>query len=291
MLYLTLRQYHYIVAVADATSLTNAALALHVSQPSVSVAITRVEDRLGCRIFNRGKGATITLTPFGHRFVARIRDLLCEAQAIENSAAAIRPFVLGCFEDIAPWYLPKALKALRDQFPDMQFEGREGRFSSLAADIIEGRVDLAISYDVGFEGGFLRQKIKDTAPVAFMAPTHPLAEFPSVELHQLARHRLILSGEELSLGYVKQLFDRMNMQPDVAHTTTSLEMMRSLAAHGAGVGISYSNPPTAYSYDGQPLVTIPIETPEALASIVMVWTNHAEPSPVIKPILETIRAV
>ena len=109
MLYITLRQYQYVVAVADAGSLTGAAAILHVSQPSLSVAITRVEVKLGHQVFIRGKGATIALTPFGHRFVEQARDLLLAATAIEQFSDAARPFVLGCFEDIAPWYLTKAL--------------------------------------------------------------------------------------------------------------------------------------------------------------------------------------
>lgn len=291
MLCSTLRQYQYILAVADAGSLTQAAQVLHVSQPSLSVAITRVEAHLGCAIFNRGKGAAIELTPFGHRFVVQIRFLLREARAVEQSAKVARPFVLGCFEDIAPWYLPKALSGLKDRFPDTVFQGAEGRFSVLAEGLTEGRIDIAISYDIGFEGSFARQNLKTVAPVVFVAPSHPLADLPCVDLHHLRGEMLILPSEELSQGYIKRLFDWLNVMPTVGHTTASLEMMRSLAAHGAGVGISYSNPPTAYSYDGLPLVTISIQTPEALADIVLVWSKLATREPIVKSILYAVDAI
>ena len=291
MLYITLRQYQYVVAVADAGSLTRAAAILHVSQPSLSVAITRVETTLGHQIFIRGKGASIVLTPFGYRFVEQARDLLLAATAIEQSSDAAQPFVIGCFEDIAPWYLTKALMKLRTRFPAMTFQGREGRFSDLAADITTGRIDLAITYNIGFVGDFNRQKIKDVAPVAFVSAVHPLATFTSIELHQLSGHPLILSAEELSLGYLRRLFDALDVSPNIEHTTASLEMMRSLAAHGAGVGISYSNPPTQLSYDGQPVVTIPIRTPEALADIVLIWANTVEPDPKTTMILEAIGSI
>ncbi|MCX7568133.1 LysR family transcriptional regulator [Sulfitobacter sp. F26169L] len=289
MLYLSLRQYQYILAVADAKSLTRAALALHVSQPSLSVAITRAEARLGRLIFNRGKGSAIDLTPFGYRIVAQIRALLRDARAIEESANLARPFVLGCFEDIAPWYLPKVLAATRARFPDTDFQGVEGRFSALSGDLVEGRIDLAISYDIGFDDRFARQQIKQVAPVAFVAADNPLAALPAVGLHQLTDQPLILSAEELSQGYIRTLFDRLNISPTVAHTTASLEMMRSLAAHGAGVGISYSNPPAGYSYDGQPLVTVPIDTPQAAADIVLLWVKRAEDCAITSGIFDVMR--
>ncbi len=274
MLYLTLRQYHYIVAAADAESLTKAAAILHVSQPSLSVAINRVEARLGRAIFNRGKGSAISVTPYGIRFVALARDLLHRAQHIEKSGQTAGPFIVGCFEDLAPWYLPKTLATLRTRFPDTPFEGREGRFSTLASGMAEGRIDVAITYDIGFASILRRQKIKDVMPHAFMAPTHPLAKCQSIELSQLRDQHLILSSEDLSLDYIRRLFDQMMMNPEVMHRATSLEMMRSLAAHGMGIGLSYSNPPTAHSYDGQPLVAVPIHTQAARADIMMIWKDR-----------------
>lgn len=291
MLYLTLRQYHFVVAIADAGSLTAAAVALNVSQPSLSVAVTRVEARLGRQIFIRGKGAAIVVTPFGHQFVAQARGLLHDAKTIETGPDAENLLTLGCFEDIAPWYLPKALADLSGQFPHMRFVGREGRFADLAAGMREGRIDLAISYDIGFDGPFDRLRLRRVGPVAFMCPAHPLASLPEIELHQLAEHPLILSREDLSLGFIKGLFDRLNVTPVVAHTTASLEMMRSLSAHDAGIGISYSNPPTPQSYDGQPLVTVPIRTQEALADIVLVWPTIAAPEPRTITIVHAIQAM
>lgn len=291
MLYLTLRQYQYVVAVADARSMTEAALVLSVSQPSLSVAITRVEQRLKQQVFVRRKGATISITPFGHQFVAQARGLLQSAIAIEQFGSAARPFVVGCFEDIAPWYLTKALNVLRSHFPDMSFEGREGRFSQLASDIREGRIDLAISYDIGFDGDFILQKIKDVTPVAFVSPAHPLAAFSSLSLQQLSNAALILSVEELSLGYVMRIFEEAGVKMNVEYKTASLEMMRSLAAQGVGVGISYSNPPADISYDGQPLVTIPINAPEAVADIVLIRSKFVDPSPDIAAISDVLTMI
>lgn len=102
MLYITLRQYEYIVGIADAKSLTRAAATLNVSQPSLSVAITRVEDILERPIFARGKGAAIRVTPYGHGIIERARQILALAALTEQKQQTAPKFVLGCFEDIAP---------------------------------------------------------------------------------------------------------------------------------------------------------------------------------------------
>ena len=69
MLYMTLRQMEYVVAVARGRSLSEAAVQLNVSQPSLSNALTQVEARLGHRLFRRRKGTATTLTPEGEVFV------------------------------------------------------------------------------------------------------------------------------------------------------------------------------------------------------------------------------
>lgn len=273
MLYITLRQYEYIVGVADAGSLTQAARQLNVSQPSLSVAITRVEERLNQPLFRRGKGAAIDITPYGHRVVAMARSVLELAAQIEQGEATPQPFVLGCFEDIAPWYLPSALDHLKGAFPEVSFHGRACRFSEIAHDLETGQMDVAISYDVGFEANFNRRRLRRISPVAFLSTDHTLAANADIELSDLARSPLILFEEDQSEGFMQALFDRMRIAPLVQHRVSSLEMMRSMAAHGAGVGVSYTYPPGNISYDEKPLVTMPIATPQARADISLIWSD------------------
>lgn len=288
MLYLTLRQYEYIIGVADAGSLTKAAARLNVSQPSLSVAITRAEQRLQSPLFARGKGAAIELTPYGHNIVTKARAVLALAATIEQEKDPSPTCVLGCFEDIAPWYLAPALKRLSNTFPDISFQGREGRFADIARDLAEGRMDIAISFDVGFDGPFRRCKIKDVAPVAFLPTDHPLAQNQTVDLADIAQDPLILFSEDLSEGFMRDLFERIKIAPVIRQKVASLEMMRSLAAHGVGVGISYSHPPNDTSYDGKRLITMQISTPEAKTEISLIWSARRRESHAFEGILKAL---
>jgi len=273
MLYVTLRQYEYILAVADSGSLTAAAHQLNVSQPSLSVALTRVEEVAGIQIFVRRKGAPIEITPAGYRFIRRIRTLLTQAHEIENGVGFGQSFTIGCFGDIAPWFLAPAAAALSEKFPDIEFHTREGGFTELSDDLAEGRADVVISYDVGFRQAFPRQVVTQVAPVIFCAEDHPLAGQATAELEDLLPYPLILSEEEESMRFFRQLFRNVGLRPDVGQRVRSLEMMRSFAANGKAVGLSYSEPPGQISYDGRLLRTIPIVTPEAAVNINLIWSD------------------
>lgn len=289
MLYLTLRQYEYIVAVADAGGLTEAASVLNVSQPSLSNAITRVEDRLGTRLFVRRKGTAIIITPFGHRFVAQARTLLSQANQLETGGAGLgRPYVVACFEDIAPWYLARAHKALSTSLPNTPFAIREGRFESLAADLREGRADIALSYDIGFDSGFERVPFRQIHPYACTTPDHPIAGLASLDLPTLAQYPLILSTEDLSVRHMMTLFRAQGLTAQIAHRTASLEMMRSLAAQGAGVGVSYSVPPADVSYDGFGVTSVPIIAPKAAADLVWLRSPLNTPHPAQADIMNVL---
>ncbi len=279
MLYLSIRQYEYVIAVADAGSLTEAASRLNVSQPSLSVAISRVEDVVGSKIFVRRKGANIKITPFGHHFLSNARTLLDNAKLLEQGHEVTRPFILGCFEDLAPWHLASSLETLRHHFPNITFEGVAGRFSELASGLEEGRIDLALSYDIGFDAEYERQIIKRAAPVAFVASDHPLAARSELQLQDLESHQLIFFEESLSNQFMRELLDRLHITPSIAPPVRSLELMRSMAAHGNGVGISYSRPPSDVCYDGTSLVTLPVITSEAEVDIKLIWSNLLETAP------------
>lgn len=280
MLYLTLRHYEYICALAQQGSLSAAAEAQNVSQPALSAALSKIEDHLGQTLFLRRKGAPLVLTPQGRDFAKRAQILVEQAAQLEtrNSAPlATRKLVLGCFSDLAPFLLAPALRHLHDQFPDLSVTPRVGDFTELTEALLRGEVEFALTYDLGLDAGFSRQIIGHRLPHALMAPEHPLAGSKKVYLRDLATEPLILSQEGLSVQHMLGLFKAQGLNPKVAHRAASLELLRSLAANGEGLGISYSAPPSGISYDGKTLVTIPIRDPAAREPVIL--ASHGTPPP------------
>lgn len=273
MLYLSLRQLEYAVAVAEAGSLTLAAQALNVSQPALSVAITQVEDRLGRKLFLRRKGAPVTLTGFGRLFLADAEALLAEAARLEEPGGLgrrrLRQVTLGIFEDLAPSWLAPLLGRLREGFPEVAVRLRVARFEDLAEALLAGGIDLALTYDLGLDASFGRALFREVTPGAWVAPGDPFAGRAAVTLAELAERPLILSDQGLSIRHMLGLFRAAGLAPRVAHRAASVEVLRSLAANGAGVGISYAAPAGGLSADGRPVLRLPIADPAAREPIVL----------------------
>jgi DNA-binding transcriptional LysR family regulator len=280
MLYLTLRHYEYICAVAQHGSLSAAAEALHVSQPALSTALARIEDHLGQVLFVRRRGAPLSLTPLGRDFAKAAQTLVNQAILLEapgSSSPAPQSLVIGCFADLAPFVLAPALRGLRQALPELTVTTRSLNFGSLTNGLLQGEIDLAVTYDLGLDAAFDRQIIDSRAPLALLPPDHPLARHRNLTLAQLAKEPLVLSQEGLSIQHMLALFKKVGSTPRIAHRASSLEVLRSLAANGEGLGISYSAPALAQTYDGKTLVNIPISDSCAREPVIIV--SHGSPQP------------
>ncbi|WP_018428813.1 LysR family transcriptional regulator [Hoeflea sp. 108] len=280
MLYLSLRQLEYVVAVARAGSLTVAAQQVNVSQPALSVAITQVERHLQQKLFLRRKGVPVTLTAYGRLFLSDAETLLADAARLEDPKGLgrrrLERVVLGIFDDLAPSHLAPLLRLMREQFPEVEVRTRVVTFEVLAEALLAGDIDLALTYDLGLDSSFQRELIAQVSPQAWLRPDDPLAMIKEIKLVDIADRPLILSDQGLSIRHMVGLFRSLGLMPHVAHRAASVEVLRSLAANGEGVGISYTNPAGAISYDGKELVRLPIVDAEALEPIVLV---HCGPQP------------
>ncbi|MCT8329822.1 LysR family transcriptional regulator [Albidovulum sediminis] len=270
MLSITLRQLEYAVAVARTGGVTAAAETLNVSQPALSVALSQLEAQLGQPLFLRRAGSAVTPTAYGRSFVDEAERLLLGIANLTRGTGAPSPVTLGCFEDLAPMVLAPLLARIGAALPGLAITPRVGSFERLAEDLSRGRIDLALSYDLGFDERFEREEIARLTPHAVLSPDHPLALAPGLRLADLADQPLVLADQGPSLGHMQALFSRAGLMPRIAHRTHSLETMRSFAANGLGIGLSYTHPAPGQSYDGRPLVTRPVTDTGAGEPIVLV---------------------
>ncbi len=256
MLSVTLRQLEYAVAVARYGGVTAAADALHVSQPALSVALGQLEAVLGKPLFLRRSGGPMAPTSFGRAFLERAgAELAGLERLMAGEALQAVPVRLACFEDLAPVVLAPLLRRLAAEAPGITVTPAVLGFAPLTEGLRAGRIDLAITYDLGLDATFARRMLVRVPPHAVLAADHPLATAARVTLADLAQAPLILADQGLSLGHMQRLFADRGLVPRIAHRAATLELMRSLAANGLGVGLSYTRPAPGHSADGRPLVT------------------------------------
>jgi LysR family hydrogen peroxide-inducible transcriptional activator len=116
-----LHQLRYFCAIVDTGSFSRAAQQTHVSQPSLSQQIRKLEDELGARLFDR-LGRAVRLTELGHTFLPRARSVLRELEAarsdvVERKAAISGPLSVGVIPTVAPYLLPPILAAFTKKYP------------------------------------------------------------------------------------------------------------------------------------------------------------------------------
>lgn len=279
MLSVSIRQIEYAVAVAEQGSVSAAASAMHVSQPALSVAIAGLEENLGQALFIRRKGSPVVPTTFGRGFIAEARQVLSSINDLMDPAVMTveqQPIVIGCFEDLAPIVLAPILSRFRDEYPDAKISTRIGGFQSLSEEMLAGRIDFSITYDLGLDKGFDRKVIANLWPKVLVDPAHRFAGKAEVSLSELAEEPLVLAGQSLSVRHMIDLFQQRGLEPHVSHIADTLEVMRSFVANGLGIGLTYTLPRTPRSYDGKEIRAIEIAD-DLPSEPVVIAVNRANP--------------
>ncbi|MBX3665466.1 MAG: LysR family transcriptional regulator, partial [Burkholderiales bacterium] len=145
---MTLTELRYIVAVARERHFGRAAETCFVSQPTLSVAVKKLEEELGVQLFERGTGE-ITATPAGNRVVEQAQRVLEEAEKIRHLAKTTGdplegPLKLGVIFTIAPYLLPQLIPVLRRRAPKMPLVLEENYTATLSERLKRGDIDAAI---------------------------------------------------------------------------------------------------------------------------------------------------
>ncbi len=260
---ITLRQLRYAVAAARSGKLSVAAAELHVSQPSLSAAIDSLESQFGQQLFVRRRGAGAALTPFGRAVTEQARRVLHETRQLESLGQAngevSGEFVLGCFDELAPYCAAALLRRLQVRHPKLRVVVREEGFAPLRRLLAEGSINLALTYDLDADSATDMTVMKEVRPHALLAASHALAGRSAVSLAELAGFPLVLSDQVASWQHIVELFKLQGLTPAVYARTRTFEMQRSLVANGFGVALVYAEPYGHDSYDGLKLCRRPVK--------------------------------
>ncbi|PZQ99500.1 MAG: LysR family transcriptional regulator [Cereibacter sphaeroides] len=258
MLSISLRQLEYATAILSHGGVTAAAEAMNVSQPALSVALAQLEAALGRPLFLRRAGRMVP-TSFGTAWLEQAaRQLQGLERLMQGQDSASSPVRLAVFEDLAPDLLAPLMAYAAKELPDVVIDPQVMGFEALFTAMVRGQIDLALTWDLGLPPDLPRNVLARIAPHAVMAPHHPLAAHDRLTLAQAANEPLVLTDQGLSIDHMRALFTARGLSAKVAHRSATLELMRSFAANGLGLGLSYTRPAPEVSSDGRPLVTRPI---------------------------------
>jgi len=237
-----MHQLRYVVAVARKGNFSRAAEQCHVSQPSLSQQIQKLEEELGEQLFDRMKREA-KLTPHGEAFLRRAVRILEEAEAAKREAADARDLLrgtvtVGVLPTIAPYLLPEVMAQFTEKFPGVEIVVQEDTTARLLKLAHGYEIDFAlISRPIEDE----RLEVKELFPeelLLSLPPGHPLTRKRTVAVADLEGERLIVMKEGHCLGdQVLGFCDRSDVKPKISFRSAQLETIQALVAAGLGISL------------------------------------------------------
>jgi LysR family transcriptional regulator, hydrogen peroxide-inducible genes activator len=242
---MTLQELRYLVALATHRHFRRAAEACHVSQPTLSIQIKKLEETLGLTLIERN-GRVVELTPQGREVVTRARLILDEAQAIKDIAKRCAeplagPLHLGVIPTLGPYVLPWLIPALRERFPKLKLLPYEDLTAPLIEKLRVRRIGAALVSLPLDEDGFTQTPLFDEPFWAALPADHPLAIRDSVSDEDLiGQHLLVLTEGHCLRDQTLALYGdrppaREGGESDLR--ASSLEAIRNYVALGLGISV------------------------------------------------------
>lgn len=275
---MTLTEMRYIVALARDRHFGKAAESCHVSQPTLSVALKKVEGQLGAALFERA-ASDVRITALGERIVAQARRVLEEAVRLEEIAGAAGdpmtgPLRVGVIYTIAPYLLPKLVPALYQYAPAMPLFLKEDFTANLIPALKAGELDVIVIALPFAEPGLVAQAVYDEPFRVVVPANHSWADRPDVKAVELDGQNLLLLGQgNCFRDQVLESCPRLAAPDALAHSLEggSLETIRYMVASGAGLAVM---PSTAADplIDNEPMVKVlPFSGKQPLRTVGLVW--------------------
>ena len=259
----TLKQLSYFVAAGEAGSILKAAENIHVSQPSISNAITHLEDVFQLQLFIRHHAQGMSLTTAGSQLHERAKMLLRDADELRSFAGKLSEQIfgslnVGCFIPLAPIVTPELCHAFMQANPGVEVSVNEDNQAGLLNKLKKGSIDLALTYDMQLDSDVNFIALAELNPYVLLPASHHLAKRKSVALSNLVEEKFILLDLPLSDTYFMSLFANHNLKPNVHARTRHIEVQRGLVAKGYGYSLANVRPLNQKSLDGSDLAYVPL---------------------------------
>jgi LysR family hydrogen peroxide-inducible transcriptional activator len=277
---ITLRQLHYLQALAATGHFRRAAEQVGVSQPSLSAQIALLEQRLASRLVERGGGAAI-LTPLGRDIVERGRRILADVQALEDSAqddaAGLNGTVrLGVSPTLGPYLMPHVVARLHRDHPALKLHVREGFPDDLISDLASGKHDTVLIQLPVAGNDFIVERLFREALLLVMAADDPLAGREAIDTADLVgRGLLTLSARYKMADQILALGQAVGAHILRDYEGTSLDAVRQMAGMGMGLALLPALYIRAEVRNEHDVVVRPIRGRDLYRELGLVWRRGA----------------
>ena len=280
---MTLTELRYIIALQETGHFGKAAEQCHVSQPTLSVAIKKLEDELEVCLFERNRGQ-VTTTPIGERIIAQARHVLEQAEHIRELAELGRdplgsPLSLGAIHTVGPYLYPRAIPQIRELAPQMSLYIEENMTAVLRERLRSGKLDAIIIALPFNEPEVVTQPLYEEPFVVLLPSDHPLAAKPAIDHNDLTQQNVLLLGEghcfrDQVLDACPGLRQHMAKSDRFLQSVvegSSLETLKHMVASKLGISILPLSAAQIGTYGGGLLCTRPFAGTPPTRQIALAW--------------------
>jgi LysR family hydrogen peroxide-inducible transcriptional activator len=286
-----MQQLRYVAAIAQTGNFSRAAEQCHVSQPSLSQQVQKLEEELGGRLFDRMKREA-KLTPHGETFLHRALRILEEVDAAKREAADAQKLLrgtvtLGVLPTIAPYLLPGIMVKFTAKYPGVEIVIQEDTTTRLLKQALDCEIDFALASRPIHDGRLeVRDLVSEELLIA-LPPGHRLTRKRVLRPGDLKGERLIVMKEGHCLGdQVLGFCDRFDLHHPISFRSAQLETIQSLVR--AGLGISLIPAMAARRDRGETPVYRSFQPPKPSRRIVALWPVQRPPGRAACEFLKTI---
>jgi LysR family hydrogen peroxide-inducible transcriptional activator len=293
---MTLTELRYIVTLAQERHFGRAAERCHVSQPTLSVGVKKLEDELGVMIFERSKSA-VRLTPVGEGIVVQAQKVLESAQGIRELAQVgknqlVAPLRVGAIYTVGPYLFPHLIPQLHRVAPQMPLYIEENFTHVLRDKLRNGELDAIIIALPFQEADVLTKTLYDEPFYVLMPADHPWTAKASIDSALLNDKSLLLLGE--GHCFRDQVLEACPTvrKGDEQHTTvesSSLETIRHMVASGLGISVLPFSAVNSHHYAPGIIAVRPLSPPVPFRSIAIAWRASFPRPQAIDVLADSIR--
>ncbi len=239
---MTLTELRYIVALAREKHFGRAAEKCFVSQPTLSVAVKKLEEELGVILFERGQ-SEVSVTPAGEPIVLQAERVLSEAARVRELADTAGdplagPLRLGAIYTIGPYLLPQLVPLIKTRAPKMPLMIQENFTAKLLDALKGGELDVAVLALPIQEPGLVAQAVYDEAFRVLVPVSHPWATYATADVDSLLGEPLLMLGRgNCFRDQVLDLCTRAGAGGPQVLEGSSLETIRLMVASGVGITV------------------------------------------------------
>jgi LysR family hydrogen peroxide-inducible transcriptional activator len=291
---MTLTELRYIVTLAQECHFGRAAEKCFVSQPTLSVAVKKLEGELKVTLFERSK-SSVRPTPLGEKIIQQAEKILAEARTLKELADAGKdqlssPLKVGAIFTIGPYLFPHLVPQIHKQAPQMSLFIEESYTAVLRRQLREGELDAIIIALPFNEPDVMTRPLYDEPFVVVMPKDHELAKLKHIQADMLPNQDLLLLGEghcfrDQVLELCPALSQQQNNRVGSVTQGSSLETLKYMVATGLGITVL---PESAVgNLDSALITTRPFASPAPYRTVALAWRASFPRGKAIDLLLDT----